>query len=72
MPILKRGILSAHLFNDMHSENMNSRVRSSRSAGYLAMTAVARQFTVIFRTITSLIMTVSVDLVGIHDGVITF
>ena len=57
----------------MHSENMNSRVRSSRSAGYLAMKAVTRQFMVIFRTITALIMTVfhDADLVGIHDGVIT-
>ena len=37
--------------SDSASENMKSVVRSSRSCGYLAMTAIANPFNVMFRTI---------------------
>ena len=47
--------------SDIASENMKSVVRSSRSCGYLAMTAIANPFSVMFRTITE-VMTVDLML----------
>ena len=48
--------------SDRESENMNSVVRSSRSSELRAITAITRQFVIIFSVITALMIAVLTSL----------
>ena len=53
--------------SDSVSENTSSVVRSSRSCGYMANTAITREFNILFITITTLIVSLYiVEIAYIH------